>query len=276
MGAERPLRLGIQLSATLLDVPVAPEALRFAMRDSEACRLRDHVERRLFRDRLTAPDPATRARFHLASLATWQDRLSYCMKTMTLLPGHDGARRRPGFVIGHRLLRPARLALQALNARRRPAAIEADFVSMPMEVVDAVLSFARVAGNDVVFDLGCGDGRVVIRAASTYGASGVGIDLDPRALRRAAEAARRAGVQDRASFHRGDIVRADVAGATVIVMWTTAVLTLRIWPVLQRGCAPGTRVVIVNYVMGTWLADRTQAVTDATGATWKMRLYHAQ
>jgi SAM-dependent methyltransferase len=137
------------------------------------------------------------------------------------------------------------------------------FVATDMEVVHAMLDAAKVGPDDVVYDLGCGDGRIVVTAAHRHGARGIGVDLDPERIREATDNAGRAGVGDRVTLLRQDLFSTDVRAATVVALYLSPDLNLRLRPKLLRELRPGTRVVSHQFDMGDWLPDRTLEVPTA-------------
>ncbi|HUL92600.1 MAG TPA: class I SAM-dependent methyltransferase [Burkholderiales bacterium] len=126
---------------------------------------------------------------------------------------------------------------------------------------EAVLGLLRLAGtgpNDVVYDLGCGDGRIVIAAAKEFGARGVGVEIDPAPLRMAVYNAKRAGVEERVRFVRGDLLEADIGEATVVTLFLFESLNRRLLPKLRRELKPGTRIVAHRYGFGEdWPPEKT-------------------
>ncbi|MGH7390336.1 MAG: SAM-dependent methyltransferase [Candidatus Rokuibacteriota bacterium] len=138
-----------------------------------------------------------------------------------------------------------------------------DVIWVPTDVrlVTTMLDAARVGPGDVVYDLGCGDGRIVIAAAARYGARGVGVDLDPARIREARENAARAGVTDRVTFLVQDLFATDVSPATVVALYLGADVNLRLRPKLLRELRPGTRLVSHEFDMGDWLPERTLEVS---------------
>jgi len=130
------------------------------------------------------------------------------------------------------------------------------FVATPSEVVDAMLTAARVTSADVVYDLGSGDGRIVITAAQRYGARGVGIEINPRLVADSNANARAAGVAHLVQFIQGDLFTADLSAATVVTLYLSPSLNERIKPRLLRDLLPGTRVVSHVYDMAGWTADQ--------------------
>jgi Methyltransferase domain len=146
---------------------------------------------------------------------------------------------------------------QAPAAAKR---LEVPYVPTPDEVVATMLAVARVGKDDVLYDLGSGDGRIVIAAARQFGTRGTGIDIDPQRIREADENARRAGVTDRVRFILGDIFDADISEATVVALYLLPVVNLRLRPKLLKELRPGSRIVSHDYDMGDWKPDRTVRV----------------
>ena len=130
------------------------------------------------------------------------------------------------------------------------------FVATPPEVVDAMLTAARVTSADIVYDLGSGDGRIVIAAAKKYGARGVGIEINPLLVAESNASARAAGVSHLVQFIQGDLFTADFSAATVVTLYLGPSLNERIKPRLLRELRPGTRVVSHVYDMLGWTADQ--------------------
>jgi SAM-dependent methyltransferase len=132
------------------------------------------------------------------------------------------------------------------------ARLDVPYVPTPEAVVERMLRMAKVGEGDLLYDLGCGDGRIVITAARKYGARGVGYDIDPRRISESNENARRAGVADRVRFVQGDLFEADLGGATVVTLYLLPDVNMKLRPKLLSELKPGTRVVSHNYGMGDW------------------------
>jgi ribosomal protein L11 methylase PrmA len=147
------------------------------------------------------------------------------------------------------------------------------FVATDLEVVHAMLDAAKVGPGDVVYDLGCGDGRIVVTAASRYGARGVGVDLDPERIREARDNAARAGVTDRVTFLEQDLFSTDVTAATVVALYLSPDINLRLRPKLLRELRPGSRIVSHQFDMGDWRPERTLEV-EVAGAARRVFLWH--
>ena len=144
------------------------------------------------------------------------------------------------------------------------------FVPTPGEVVDTMLKMAAVSKKDTVYDLGCGDGRIVITAAQRYGARGVGIDIDPDRVSEATDNVRKAKVEDRVRIIRGDLFEADISAATVVTLYLLTDLNLKVRPKLLRELKPGTRVVSHAFSMGDWNPERTAEVGGTTVYLWRI------
>lgn len=148
-----------------------------------------------------------------------------------------------------------------------PAKLDVIFVATDLEVVRAMLTLAGVTRDDVVYDLGCGDGRIVIAAAREFGARGVGVDLDPRLIGEAERHAERAGVGDRATFRVEDLFATDLRDATVVTLFLSPELNARLRPKLVSELRPGARIVSHRYGIGDWAPERTRAVTARDSRT---------
>ena len=150
------------------------------------------------------------------------------------------------------------------GARMAPR-IDVVWVPSSPEVIRAMLDVAKVGPGDVVYDLGCGEGEIVIAAAARHGARGVGVDIDPERIANARLNAARAGVTDRVTFIEQDLFATDVSAATVVTLYLGPDLNRRLRPKLQRELRPGTRIVSHDFSMGDWTPDRTIPVQQAPG-----------
>jgi SAM-dependent methyltransferase len=130
----------------------------------------------------------------------------------------------------------------------------------PMDVAGVMLRLADVKPGDAVYDLGCGDGRIVIAAVRQYNARGVCVDIDPRRIAESRENAREAGVADRILFLNQDLLAADISGATVVMLFLSPELNLKLRPKLLRELRPGTRIVSHWHDMGDWRPQKTMRV----------------
>jgi len=143
------------------------------------------------------------------------------------------------------------------------------FVPTPNEVVDTMLKMAGVTNKDTVYDLGCGDGRIVVTAAQKYGARGVGIDIDPERVAEATDNVKKGGVQKLVKIVRGDLFEADISEATVVTLYLLTSLNQKLRPKLMKELRPGTRVVSHAFSMGEdWKPVRQQSVQGTTVYLW--------
>ena len=147
--------------------------------------------------------------------------------------------------------------IQALGQEARPKR-EPDVPYVPTreEVVAGMLKLGEVKPGDVVYDLGCGDGRIVITAAQTFGTRGVGIDINPVRIREAEENARRVGVTDKVRFIEQDLFEAKISDATVVMLYLLPSVNLKLRPKLLNDLKPGTRIVSHSFDMGDWKPEK--------------------
>ena len=138
-------------------------------------------------------------------------------------------------------------------------------VRTPLVVVNEMLRLAAVSADDVVYDLGSGDGRIVIAAARDRGARGVGFEIDPDLVAQAVERARRLGLAERVTFRQDDLFKADLREATVVTLYLSPDLNRRLRPKLLEELRPGSRIVSHNFDMGDWKPTRTIQVTSNEG-----------
>ena len=157
-------------------------------------------------------------------------------------------------------------------ARQAPASL-APFVPTPQDVVDRMLALANVSPQDIVYDLGSGDGRIVITAAERYGARGVGVDIDPQRIAESNANAQLAGVSDRVRFIQQDALEVDLSEATVVTLYLLSSSNMKLRPVLTRQLPTGARIVSHAFSMGNWDADLVERFTDSRGNTRTLYLW---
>lgn len=136
--------------------------------------------------------------------------------------------------------------------------LDVPYVPTPMPVVDAMLDLARVRQKDTLYDLGCGDGRIVVRAASRFGCKGVGVDLNPERVAEARANAASQKVTGLTRFAVGDVFEFDFSPATVVTMYLLPGVNLKLRPRLQKELRPGTRIVSHDFDMGDWTPQATR------------------
>jgi len=167
------------------------------------------------------------------------------------------------------LLLAAPAAAQPFKGTKQP---DVRFVPSPDSVVEAMLTLAGVGAGDVVYDLGSGDGRIPIAAAQRYGAFGVGIEIDAKLNREAADNARKAGVADRVRFLTQDLFETDISQATVVTLFLLPRVNQELIPKLKRELRPGTRIVSHQFDMGEqWPPDKSQDVNGLMIYLWTIR-----
>jgi SAM-dependent methyltransferase len=151
----------------------------------------------------------------------------------------------------------------------------APYVPTPQDVVERMLELAQVTSKDMVYDLGCGDGRIVVTAAKKYGAHGVGVDIDPQRIRESQENAKRAGVENLVKFLQQDAMTVDVSPATVVTLYLLPDSNRRLRANLTKELKPGARIVSHAFDMDDWDPLKTEQFTDAGGMTRTLYLWKA-
>jgi SAM-dependent methyltransferase len=150
---------------------------------------------------------------------------------------------------------------------------EVPYVPTTQVAVEAMLKLAGVTGDDVVYDLGCGDGRIVITAAKLYGARGVGIDIDPQRIQEANENAKKAGVERLVRFEENDLFKANIREASVVTLFLLTKVNARLRPKLLSELRVGTRVVSNTFDMGDWKPQKEFTVDTGEEGYFSRKLY---
>ncbi len=153
---------------------------------------------------------------------------------------------------------------------REGKVLDVPFVPTPMPVVDAMLDMAKVGKDDLLYDLGSGDGRIVIRAAERFGCRGVGVDLNPERVAEARAAAKKAGsqIESLVRFEEGDVFTFDFSKATVVTMYLLPSVNVKLRPRILKELKPGTRIVSHDFDMGEWKAEESRKVGNSTVYRW--------
>jgi len=175
-------------------------------------------------------------------------------------------------------MRAAILALSTLlgGIPLLPQQSLAPYVPSATDVVDRMLTLAGVTKNDIVYDLGSGDGRIPIAAAKKYGARGVGLDIDPDRIKESRANAKAAGVEQLVEFREQDVLTADISEATVVTLYLLSSSNARLRPIITKQVKPGTRIVSHAFSMGpTWPADKIDKFTNAQGDEVTLYLWKA-
>jgi SAM-dependent methyltransferase len=147
---------------------------------------------------------------------------------------------------------------------------EVPYVPTPQHVVEAMLELGEIKPADVVYDLGCGDGRIVVTAAQKYKARGTGIDINPERIKEAEENARKGGVARRVRFLEQNLFDADVHDATLVTLYLLPDVNMRLRPILLRQLKSGTRIVSHAFDMGDWKPDKEIKLEGRTLYLWRV------
>jgi len=172
-----------------------------------------------------------------------------------------------------RILASLFLLISTVLAQQTAPRPEVPYVPTTPVAVEAMLKLAGVTSNDVVYDLGCGDGRIVIAAAKLYGAHAVGIDIDPQRIREANENAKKAGVEHLVRFEENDLFKANIREASVVTLFLLTSVNARLRPKLLQELRPGTRVVSNTFDMGDWKPDKELNVDTPDEGYFSRKLY---
>ena len=167
-------------------------------------------------------------------------------------------------------LAPALLYAQLQEPPFNPKKV-VPYVPTSPETVAAMLKLAGVTKNDLVIDLGCGDGRIVIAAAKEYGAHGIGVDIDPDRIKEANQNARKEGVANLVEFRQGDLFDADIRKATVVALYLLPSVNMKLRPKLWRELKPGTSVVSHTFDMEDWKPEKVEEVGGSEIFFWVIK-----
>lgn len=157
------------------------------------------------------------------------------------------------------------LVLGGMQLNAQQLVLDVPYVPTPQEVVDGMLELADVKKGEVVYDLGCGDGRIVITAAKKFGATGIGVDLNPERIEEANANAVEAKVTDKVTFHEGDLFKFDFSKADVLTLYLLPDVNLKLKPKILAEMKPGSRVVSHAFNMGDWEPDKSITIKWITG-----------
>lgn len=276
VGGSRMLRHGLLLANDLLGV-VLPEEVAPALQIDPGARwLTAQAAKRLLQDEDDPPPYLQRLFFYFKSIARPYSGFKYVAdQVFTPTPLEWKLFPLPeNYSFLYRLARPVRLAFKHLRRLlwRTPTALSG-FEPTPEEVVTRVLELASVTTSDVVYDLGSGDGRVLIAAAQHFGARGFGFEINPDLVQQARSSAKKAGVQRLVQFKNESMMDADLSSATVVTMYLPWAATLRLRPKLLRELRPGTRIVSRGEGLADWIPERTEQVEDLKGAKTTLYLW---
>jgi SAM-dependent methyltransferase len=203
-------------------------------------------------------------RFALLSLSLLGLTGVGCTQLRSVESGTQGAASNAQAVVSE----PAPAASPNQTAQAPNRVPDVVYVPTPTQVVREMLRLANVQSNDLVYDLGSGDGRIVIAAAKDRGARGIGIDIDPERVREAKENAQKAGVTDKVEFRQEDLFNIDFSDATVVTLYLLPELNLKLRPKLLSQLKPGTRIVSHAFDMGDWKPEQVVEVDGRTVYYW--------
>ncbi len=278
-GAERIIFLGLYLSKTLLDAPVPEDVFERIQKEPAVKQLADPISRCLFQsEKHRLPEGLKRRLFYFRLRERWQDKLKYLQRNLISTAPADGNRSYlPSFLsflypVINPVIRLFRIVFKYRLGFSEPVNKIA-FEPSETDVVERMLQLADVKTTDIVYDLGCGDGRIVIAAAKRYGARGVGIDIDPERIRNAAENARKEGVENLVTFIQQDALTADFSEATVVCLYMTFKWNQEILPKLQAQLHPGVRVVSHVTVIGNWPPIKAEMISAKNESTRMIYLW---
>ncbi|MCM3905168.1 MAG: class I SAM-dependent methyltransferase [Pyrinomonadaceae bacterium] len=162
-----------------------------------------------------------------------------------------------------------------MNYSGTPMYILAPFVPTPADVVERMLQLGAVTSQDIVYDLGCGDGRVIIAAAKKYGARGIGFDIEPYRVTESQSNAQAAGVEQLVTFKHQDAMTVDLSDATVVMVYLVHWSTEKLRPLIAKTARAGTRIISHNFGMGDWTPITTERFTDEGGNPRTLHLWIA-
>lgn len=276
LGCERMLFLGLYLAHDILEAPLPEEIWRRVQADSAVRSLASQVCRRLFQQIHVLPGIAQRFPFRLRMRKGLWNGIQYCLR-LALAPTEEDWKlvRLPAPLAPlYSALRPLRLIRKyGLGLVRRPEPDLAPFVPTPTEVIERMLAMADVSAQDTVYDLGCGDGRIVVTAAKRFGARAVGVDIDPRRIREAKARARAEGVEHLVRFVQQDAKTVDVSEATVVTLYLTAPGNVNLRQDLFEQLPPGARIVSRDFDMGDWQPVKTERMQIPGGMQTSLFLW---
>jgi hypothetical protein len=272
LGVRRKAIVILALARDLLGASY-PEAIESAIRsDREVPRLCAHVIGCLFSDMDYVPSMRKRAALQLAARERRVDQARFLIR-LAALPTRDDWAMMPLPASAYYALRPLRMLGRRVGMfRPRRLAV---FMPTPIEIVEEMLALAEVGQSDTVYDLGCGDGRIVISAASRHGAHGVGVDLDPDRVAEAKASARAAGVDHLVTFLQQNVMEVDISSASVVLLFLSPQANLMLRSRLNQELPPHARIVSRSHDMGDWAPLKTKLVA-CDGALSRIHLWRVQ
>lgn len=269
LGVRRRLAMALQLARELLAVNLPEPVEPLLSGDPTAGALATQLAARLFSDREIAPRMSARLSARLQMRESLRDK-SRILFNFAMIPTREDWALLPLPTPLYFLLKPIRIL--GRRARLFSTKHVAVFMPTPYEMADQMLKMAEVGPTDTVYDLGCGDGRIVILAARLHGARGVGIDLDPDRVTEAQANARKAGVEHLVKFFRQDVMEVDLSPASVVSLFLSPHANLMLRPKLKHELRNNARIVSRSHDMGDWLPTNTKLIA-CDGALSRIHLW---
>jgi hypothetical protein len=268
MQCARMVRLGLRLAVDLAGARLPPEILRRVESDRITGGLAKQVQAMLFREAAEEPGAWQRLLFRVRmSDHRWSGLLQTLrLATQATEEDRQAARLPRRLEALYAVARPLHLiGKYGLGFRKRVPADLAPFLATPDAIVERMLAMAEIRPGEVLYDLGCGDGQIVVTAAQRHGIRCVGIEVDARRIAEARERARNAGVERLVTILEQDAKQADVSPADIVTLYLTAPGNLKVWPNLERGLRAGARIVSRDFKMPGWKEEKSEAM-EAPGA----------
>lgn len=276
MCSTRVFLLGLRLAHELLEAPLPPPVLERVARDASVRWLAGKVRAQFEGSADASPGVLPRAVFRLRSRDSVGQGLRHIAR-LTISPterDRQSARLPRALAPLYMVVRPLRLLQEyGLGFRRRLKLDLAIYDATPQEIVDGMLRLANVGPGDVLYDLGCGDGRIVVTAAEKYGIHAVGVDISPRRIAEAQINARKHGVESRVRFLEGDAKKLEISAATVVTIYLGPDANLRLVERLRSELPPGARVVSRNFRIYGWAPQRTERLVLPNGIESSLYLW---
>ncbi len=268
------LLLGLFLANELLDAAVPGEILQRARAERPVRALAAEARRQILREGGAWPGAWQRFLFRVRMRGNPLEGVRYFFRLATAPTEEDWAMVQLAGPLAplHAALRPVRL-LRKYGLRRGRATDLGDYVRTPPQIVESMLKLAGAGPGDIVYDPGCGDGRIVIAAARSFGARGVGIDVDARRLAEARANARAAGVEHLVEFWEQDSKTVDFAGATVVTLALRRIGNAKLGAQLRAQLRPGARVVSRGGGIPGWPADHSEVLEEPDGEPTALYLW---
>jgi SAM-dependent methyltransferase len=266
-GCRRMWLLGLSLAHRLLEAPLPEEVQAWIEADVHVKVLRHQTQAGLAGEQRTVRSAPHRLLFRLRSHESLAVGFRQCLRTATCPTEEDWhAYNLPDWAaMLYLALRPWRLLREhGFGLRPRPVPDLASFIPTPREAVEGMLRFAALGAGDVLYDLGCGDGRIVIAAARQFGIRAVGIDIDPRRIAEARANARRSGVQHLVEFRQQDALKTDLGPATVVTLYLGISGTLAVSGKLREQLRPGARVISRDATIPGWAPHGAEEIRLGT------------